>query len=182
MPTTDTKRIGIVGLLHESNTFIQQLTTLEDFRNNVLAYGEAALDAFRGSQHELGGFIDCVEAERDCEPVGIMAARAMPYGPVAEDCWMELMHQLELRLRNALPLDGVLVAPHGATVSQPAADADGDWLSRVRHIVGPDTPIIGTLDLHANVSERMAAACDALFGYRTNPHLDQRGAAWKRGG
>jgi len=65
------------------------------------------------------------------------------------------------------------VAPHGATVAENAADADGDWLSRVRQLVGPDLPIVGTLDLHANVSEKMVAACDALFGYRTNPHLDQ---------
>jgi microcystin degradation protein MlrC len=70
-------------------------------------------------------------------------------------------------------LDGLLVAPHGATVAENAADADGDWLSRVRQIVGPDLPIVGTLDLHANVSARMATACDALFGYRSNPHLDQ---------
>jgi microcystin degradation protein MlrC len=71
-------------------------------------------------------------------------------------------------------LDGVLVAPHGATVAEHATDADGDWLTKVRCEVGATRPIIGTLDLHANVSAKMMLACDALLGYRTNPHLDQR--------
>ncbi|MCA9099146.1 MAG: M81 family metallopeptidase, partial [Planctomycetaceae bacterium] len=41
-------------------------------------------------------------------------------------------------------------------------------------LVGPEVPIIGTLDAHANLSEQMAASCNALIAYRTNPHLDQR--------
>jgi microcystin degradation protein MlrC len=40
--------------------------------------------------------------------------------------------------------------------------------------VGPDLPIIGTLDPHANLSPKMVAATNALIAYRTNPHLDQR--------
>src|SRR5205807_9050174 len=48
------------------------------------------------------------------------------------------------------------------------------WLTRLRHRFGRKFPIIGTLDLHANVSPAMTAACDALIAYRTNPHLDQR--------
>jgi microcystin degradation protein MlrC len=51
---------------------------------------------------------------------------------------------------------------------------DGEWLTWLRSEVGPAMPIIGTLDPHANVSPRMAAACQALIAYRTNPHLDQR--------
>jgi microcystin degradation protein MlrC len=35
-------------------------------------------------------------------------------------------------------------------------------------------PIVGTLDLHANLSPAMISATDALIGYRSNPHLDQR--------
>src|SRR6185436_5309873 len=44
----------------------------------------------------------------------------------------------------------------------------------LRNRFGRKFPIIGTLDLHANVSPKMVAACDALTAYRTNPHLDQR--------
>ncbi len=168
-----TKRIGILALLHESNTFLREPTSLEHFSVNLLAEGVAVSDAFRGTPHEVGGFLDAVAAAPGFEAVGIFGARAMPYGRITADCWDSLIDRLESALRNALPLDGLLVAPHGATVADNAPDADGNWLTRVRAIAGPDIPIVGTLDLHANVSQAMVNATDALFGYRTNPHLDQ---------
>ena len=167
------KRVGILVLLHESNTFLQEPTTLEHFQANLLVEGDAVLQAFRGTPHEAGGFLNVLDNAADIEPVGIFAARAMPYGMISADCWQELMARLDQQLQQALPLDGLLVAPHGATVAVGAPDADGDWLSRVRQRVGPQLPIVGTLDLHANVSPLMVQSCDALFGYRTNPHLDQ---------
>jgi microcystin degradation protein MlrC len=51
---------------------------------------------------------------------------------------------------------------------------DGWWLGELRKIVGPELPIIATLDPHANLSEDMVAACNALISYRENPHIDQR--------
>jgi microcystin degradation protein MlrC len=54
------------------------------------------------------------------------------------------------------------------------SDADGTILSRVRQQLGPERTLVATLDYHGNVSERMAEATDALVGYRTYPHLDQR--------
>ena len=175
------KRVGIISLLHESNTFINQPTNIAHFHSNLMAEGPAVLDAYRGTQHEVGGFIDALAQEPDIETVGIFAARAMPYGTITTECWQELMNCLDRTLSAAGKLDGLLVAPHGATVSQEAPDADGFWLSRVRAALGPKIPIIGTLDLHANVSAEMVAACDALFGYRTNPHLDQRARGLEAG-
>lgn len=168
------KRVGIIALLHESNTFLDEPTTLEHFRTNLLTTGPGVIEAFRDSQHEVGGFIEALSHQPDIELVAIFGARAMPYGAITAECWQTLINQLETALRSALPLDGLLVAPHGATVAASAPDADGDWLQRVRTIVGPEMPIIGTLDLHANVSPLMAKQCNALFGYRTNPHLDQK--------
>ncbi len=168
------KRIGIIALLHESNTFLDEPTTLGHFESNLLVENADVIDAFQGSQHEVGGFIEALAGDPENETVGIFAARAMPYGMITSDCWQTLMTRLDAALIRSLPLDGLLVAPHGATVAQGAPDADGDWLERVRGIVGPELPIIGTLDLHANVSPKMVRSCQALFGYRTNPHLDQR--------
>ena len=167
------KRVGIIALLHESNTFLHQPTTIEHFTANLLVSGAAVLQAFQGTPHEVGGFLQALAEDPDTEPVGIFAARAMPYGTITADCWNQLMQQLQDSLQHAGPLDGLLVAPHGATVAESAADADGCWLQLVRRLVGPQLPIVGTLDLHANVSLQMVTACDALFGYRTNPHLDQ---------
>jgi microcystin degradation protein MlrC len=71
-------------------------------------------------------------------------------------------------------LDGLLLAPHGATVSEEHLDADGYWMGLLRERLGPEKPIIATLDPHANLSAAMVEATDALVAYRTNPHLDQR--------
>lgn len=168
------KRVGIIALLHESNTFLERPTVLKDFEANLLCTGDEVLRTSRGTQHEVGGFIAAIEGASDAEAVGIFAARAMPYGPITRETWETLMSRLLAALLEAGPLDGLLVAPHGATVAEGALDADGDWLSRVRQAVGPEMPIIGTLDLHANVSPLMVESCDALFGYRSNPHLDQK--------
>ena len=41
-------------------------------------------------------------------------------------------------------------------------------------IVGPDVPILATLDLHTNISREMSDRADVLIAYLTNPHVDQR--------
>ena len=79
----------------------------------------------------------------------------------------------ESRAAN-LPLDGVLLALHGATVAESFPDADGEILRRFREAIGPGVPLINTLDLHANVSRQMAEQATATVIYRSCPHLDQR--------
>jgi microcystin degradation protein MlrC len=166
-------RCGILALLHESNTFVQATTTLADFEADVLVTGEAVRERFNESPHEIGGFFAGLEQER-ITAVPLMAARALPYGVIETRAFDRLIETMLDELNRAMPLDGILVAPHGATVSENAADADGHWLSIVRQRVGPHVPIIGTLDPHANLSGPMVEACDALIAYRTNPHIDQR--------
>ncbi|CAK9112934.1 Microcystinase C (MlrC) (Fragment) [Durusdinium trenchii] len=151
--------------------------TARDFQRDLLVTGGAVRDAFRESHHEVGGFFHGASDE-DCpdlpiEPVPIFAARTVPSGTITTKCWSDLIGMLQEALAAAGPLDGLLVAPHGATVSEAEPDADGHWLSVVREQVGADIPIIGTLDAHANLSPRMVDACNALVAYRSNPHLDQ---------
>jgi microcystin degradation protein MlrC len=59
-------------------------------------------------------------------------------------------------------------------VAEGAPDADGSLVSRVREVVGPDTPIGLALDMHANISPRMIAGSTITVGYATNPHVDAR--------
>jgi glutamate-1-semialdehyde 2,1-aminomutase len=165
-------RVGIVALLHESNTFVAGRTTLDDFRRDLLLTGDAVRTALADTHHEVGGFFGGLAAA-GIEAVPILAARALPAGPIAADSFAALMGMVREGIAAAGPLDGVLVAPHGATVSELYPDADGAWLALVRRLVGP-IPIIGTIDAHANLSPAMVAATDALVSYRTNPHLDQR--------
>ncbi len=165
-------RIGIVGLLHESNTFIQAATTYADFAADTLLAGEAVRDRLAGTHHEIGGFFLGLETAGGTA-VPIFAARAVPYGPIDAETFEKLWTQLTGELERAGQLDGLLVAVHGAAVSAAARDADGEILTRLRKLVG-DKPLVATLDAHANLSRRMVEAADALIAYRTNPHLDQQ--------
>ncbi|MEX2170932.1 MAG: M81 family metallopeptidase [Pirellulales bacterium] len=166
-------RCGILAFLHESNTFVSAKTTWADFASDVLACGEAVRERFTSSPHEIGGFFAGLEQER-ITAVPVMAARALPNGVIEAGTFERLLGMMIDELERALPLDAVLVAPHGATVSEQALDADGYWLSQIRRRLGPQVPIIGTIDPHANLSQQMVDACDALIAYRTNPHIDQR--------
>ena len=172
-------RVGIIGLLHESNTFSPIRTELKQFEELNLLEGDSVRDAFENSQHEIGGFfagLDAAATElgQAFAPVPLFAARALPSGIITGECWQNLMNRMFDQLAQASSLDGILVAPHGATVSEEFPDADGEWLSRLRQFLPAHCPIIGTVDLHANLSRKMVDSCDALIAYRTNPHLDQR--------
>lgn len=169
----DAMRVGILALLQESNTFTPGVTTRADFAADLLLQGEAIRERLQGTHHEVDGFFAGL-ADANIDAVPIFAARAVPWGPIAASDYASLLNELLASLTSAGPLDGVLVAAHGATVSERIHDVDGDWLSAVRRQIGPDTPLIGTLDPHANLSPRMVASCDALIAYQTNPHLDQR--------
>jgi microcystin degradation protein MlrC len=166
-------RVGIVSLMHESNTFAPGPTPLAAFERDQLLVGPAIRERLAGTHHEVGGFFEQLD-EDGIEAVPVFAAWTLPSGVIAGTAGDELVRRLMLALQSAGPLDGLLLAPHGAAVSEREPDFDGHWMGRVRELVGPALPIIGTLDLHANLSPRMAAAVDALVSYRSNPHLDQR--------
>lgn len=170
-------RIGLIAILQESNTFIAQQTTLDHFRRELLVSGPEMRTRLAGTPHEVGGMFHALD-ELGAEAVPIFAARAHPFGVLERSSAEELVALLMAALEPLVDsLDGILVAPHGATVSEPWPDFDGHWLSLVRQRLGPGKPIVGTLDPHGNLSPQMVAACDSLVAYRTNPHLDQ----WARG-
>lgn len=166
-------RIGIVGLLQESNTFVAETTTRRHFEADLLLRGEEIRAAMAEAPHEVGGFFETLD-EADAEAVPLFLARALPHGTIESSCFEGLVAELLESVDKAGPLDGILAAPHGATVAEGAPDADGCWLSRLRERLGAGVPIVATLDPHANLSPAMVAATDAIIAYRSNPHLDQR--------
>ncbi len=165
-------RVGIASIMHESNTFAADRTPLAAFTRDRLLTGEAVREHLTGTHHEVGGFFDGLAGE-GVEAVPVFAAWTMPSGTIDAEAARELAERLAEAVRTAGPLDGWLVAPHGAAVAAGEPDFDGAWLERFRQQVGPSVPVVGTLDLHANLSAKMAASADAWFAYRTNPHLDQ---------
>lgn len=163
-------RVGLLGFLHESNTFLPAATTYEHFASTSLTRGQELLKRWRGAHHELGGLI------AGCDESGVtivpgMATFAVPSGTITAEAYERIATELVAAIEPNL--DGLLVALHGATASAGYPDADGEVLRRIRQMVGPDLPIIVTLDLHANISEDMARCSTAIVAYRTNPHLDQ---------
>jgi microcystin degradation protein MlrC len=166
-------RIGIIALLQESNTFLSQRTTFDHFAQELLLTGEQVRERLGGTHHEVGGMFYALE-EEGAEAVPIFAARALPFGVIEAKAAERLLAMMFAELERAGRLDGLLVAPHGATVSEPYPDFDGHWLGELRRRTGAEMPIVGTLDPHGNLSEAMVAAANALIAYRTNPHLDQR--------
>ncbi|HEX7009026.1 MAG TPA: M81 family metallopeptidase [Phycisphaeraceae bacterium] len=165
-------RVGIIALQHESNTFLPVPTTLEAYRRDALLTGEAIREAYGSSHHEVGGFFHGLR-EADLTAVPLLLALATPAGPLSADTVETLIRLMFEQLDAAGPLDGLLVAPHGAAVAEGQRDFDGHWLTLLRQRLGQRIPIVCTLDLHANVSGAMVAACNATLAYRTNPHLDQ---------
>ncbi|MGI9255200.1 MAG: M81 family metallopeptidase, partial [Thermomicrobiales bacterium] len=167
-------RIAAAQISHETNVFSAMPTGIEEFRASGLHLGEEIVPEMRGSNTEFGGFIAAAPA-LDFDLIPIVAVWATPSGLVTLEAIEYMAGILESGLRAALasgPLDGVLMALHGSMVTAIDPDGDGYLLERVRAIVGPDVPIVSTLDLHANVSPRMTAAADILVGYDTYPHVD----------
>ncbi|HIE52784.1 MAG TPA: M81 family peptidase [Armatimonadetes bacterium] len=173
-------RIAVGGLMHESNTFAPQLTTMADFEQGRLDEGEAVLSRWAGSDSEVQGFLDAAE-RNDFTLVPTFFAWAMPAGPVAERAYQGLLERLRRRIAEAQPVDGVLLALHGAMVTESDFDPDGTTLAAVRDLIGPEVPLVATLDLHANTTPRMVEQADLLVAYQTYPHLDLRACGRRAG-
>jgi microcystin degradation protein MlrC len=165
--------VGIIGFLHESNSFSPLVTTLEHFNQAGITRGEELIGRWQNSTHELGGFLEGSK-RLGLFPVPVLATYAIPGGPIENNAFDSLAGEIIEELKEALPLDGLLVALHGAAVAQNFRDADGELATRIRDAVGPKIPIIATLDLHANVSPLIVAKTNALVAYASNPHLDQK--------
>lgn len=165
-------RVALLGIYHESNTFLTTPTTMEDFENGHFLIGEQIRQEYVGSHHEIGGMLEVLDDEH-FEVIPVLFAEATPGGVICADTCERLIANMMTQLEKVLPVDACLVVPHGAAVSEEFADLDGHWLSLIRKQLGP-IPIVGTLDPHANVSTQMIEATDALIAYGTNPHIDQK--------
>ncbi|MCY3778650.1 MAG: M81 family metallopeptidase [Candidatus Aminicenantes bacterium] len=166
------KRVGIASLMHESNTFYPVPTTREMFRDTCLVSGAQVLSHWGEAHHEIGGMLEVVPG-LGLETVPLVTGTAMPAGPLREDAYEGILEEILDRIAGE-SLDGLLLALHGAMVAEHVRDADGRTAAAIRRLVGPDLPIVMTLDLHANVSPLMIESVTATTIYRTYPHLDQR--------
>ena len=133
--------------------------------------GAAIEPVYRDTNSELAAHFDAA-GEFGWDLVCAVAANATPSGKVTTQAWDYIMDVLLAALEHDGPFDGIVLALHGAMVTETNEDGEGALLEALRQKVGPDIPICASLDLHANVTARMVANADGLFSYRTYPHVD----------
>lgn len=165
-------RIATGGIIHETSTFVDTPTTMQDFEfDRSVIRDDGIRERFRGTNVCTGGFIDGAD-KHGFELVGLLRASAFPGGLIRRADYDALKTELLDRLRGAGPVDGVLLDLHGAMVVEGIDDGDGDVVATVRGVVGPDVPIVFTQDLHGNHTKMRVERSDALIGFDTFPHVD----------
>lgn len=156
-----TFRIAVGGIHTECSTSSPVLMQPEDFR------------VLRGSDLLAHEYFDFLEAE-GVEHLPLLHARAVPGGPLARATYEGFKAEFLERLKATLPIDGLYLAMHGAMNVEGMDDAEGDWISAARAVVGPDVPVAASYDLHGNVTQKIIDQLDIFAGYRTAPHIDVR--------
>ena len=102
---------------------------------------------------------------------GLVAA-SQPNGITTRAAYESLRAELLADLQKALPVDMVLLGLHGAMVAEGYDDCEGDLLTRVRQMVGPDVVIGAELDPHHHLTEEMVNAANLLIAFKEYPHTD----------
>jgi len=170
-----TPRIAIGGFLHETNTFAPSRATYEDFVTGSgqvpMARGDQIIDRLSGINLGIAGAIE-YGTLNSWTLLPTLWAMASPSAHVEAVAFEKIVKELLDRLRETLPVDGVFLDLHGAMVCTHLDDGEGELLDRVRDLIGDETPLVVSLDLHANVTKRMFEAADVLESYRTYPHVD----------
>ena len=169
-------RIAIGGFQHETNTFAPTKADYRAFEQAdswpALQHGPSLVSAFNsGMNIPIAGFI--AEATRWGHTfVPLAWCHATPSAHVTEDAFERIAGMITDGLRDKSAYDAVYLDLHGAMVCEHVDDGEGEILERVRKVIGPDVTLVASLDLHANVTERMVMNADALIIYRTYPHID----------
>ena len=172
-------KVAVLELNQETNTFSKLKTTLKDFHLCHYFKGQEIETHCRGTNSEIGGFIECCEAY-GWEPVYTIAARAEPGGLVEKSMIEHFQRDVAETLEGHKP-DGVFIVFHGAMCTESADDAQIELLQFIRGIVGNDIPVAGTFDLHANSAPEMSALLDIAVSFRTYPHVDMAECGRKAG-
>jgi len=162
-------RVAIGGYLVASNTFATQQIGLERFQRSMLT-GDSVMRMARG-EGALGGFAAAARA-RNWEVVPLPFVFPGLAGKIPEDAHAWTREMFVMVLRQAGKLDGVFLQMHGTAATDSLEDCESDLLAAIRNVIGEHTPLIGSLDGHANVTPRMVEQATTLIGVKTNPHYD----------
>ncbi len=168
-------KVAVGGFQHETNVFAPYKADFSAFEKRdewpPLSRGAQMQDNVLGVHLPVSGAIRRLKTLGH-EVVPLLWCAATPCAHVSEDAFERIAAMMLETLRNAMPVDGVLLDLHGAMVCEHLADGDGELLRRVRAVVGDSIPVAASLDLHANISDLMVDQSSVLEAYRTYPHVD----------
>lgn len=165
------KKVFIASIATETNTFSPLRTGLSDFIESFYAKpGEhpatpTLCSAVFPVARKLARTLDW-------ELIEGTATWAEPGGIVNQHTWEFLRDQLLNELRNAMPVDIVLLGLHGAMVSQNCTDCEGELLEMVRTLVGPEVIVGVSFDPHSHLSDRRIQNADVITAFKEFPHTD----------
>jgi microcystin degradation protein MlrC len=155
-------RIAIAGLGIESSTFSPAVTHEEAFHARV---GDTILTSYEFLARDSANY-------KRAEWFPILIGRALPGGIVTREAYESLAKKILDGLKEHLPYDGLFFDIHGAMSVVGLDDPEGDLIERIRKVVGYETIISTSMDLHGNVSWRLAQNSDLITCYRMAPHED----------
>lgn len=154
------KRIAFGGISIECSTYSRIRATQEDF---TILRGQDLAQSVR--------FAFLTKYPHPFHPT--LVATAVPGGPVDGATYHQIKTEFLKRVTELLPLDGLYLAMHGAMFVDGLEDAEGDWYSAVREVVGKKCLLSASYDLHGNLSKRIIDNLDMLSAFRTAPHIDR---------
>ena len=164
------RRILINECKQEISSFNPVLAHYDDF---LIDLCDAVLSYHRPVRSEVGGALEVFDQRTDLSIIGGYSARGITSsGPIAAPDFARIAREFLASVQSALPLDGVYLALHGALASEDIDDAEGHLIAATRKIVGDNTPIVVSLDLHGILTDRILQHSDAVVVYHTNPHVD----------
>jgi microcystin degradation protein MlrC len=155
-------RIAIAGLAIESSTFSPALTHEDAFLARV---GEDVFSYYP--------FLSPDSLNRNrANWFPTLRGHALPGGIVTREAYESLVEKTLDMLKKGVPYDGLFFDIHGAMSVVGLDDPEGDFIIRVREVVGKETIISTCMDLHGNVSWRLAHNTDLITCFRMAPHED----------
>ncbi|MDO1449507.1 M81 family metallopeptidase [Rhodocytophaga aerolata] len=178
------KKIAIIEIQQETNSFSPVLTTLEDFKAAALGYGEDVLAISDiHSTKQIAGFLKAVRTygKGQIGVVPVITAWSTSGGPVAMQVYQGFKAHVLTTLQQNPALDGIFLSMHGAMGVEGMRDPESDMLQAIRQVCGEQIPIGVAFDLHANVTAETVRQATFITAYRTNPHRDHFQTGFRTG-
>ena len=167
-------RVAVATFSHETCTFCPGGdVTIQDWEQvSPPLRGEELLE----SGEYIGGFVQMARDYGDMELVGLTSPVGVFGGSSRSWNTRETFeHYLDLMLRDlreAMPVDGVYLALHGAMAVRNVPRPEAEIARRFREVVGPHVPIAASFDLHGNEDAEFLRWADFSFTTKRYPHYD----------